>query len=82
MRVDREALRALLAQNIKALAGKRGMTLSEVAREAGLAKSSFFAIVHGKSSPTADTILLIADVLRTAPWRLLKPAREKPRRPG
>ncbi len=74
--MDRESFRALLSQNIQTATEKSGLSLSAVARNAGVAKSTFFAIINGQSSPTADTLLQIAAALHTAPWRLLKPPRK------
>lgn len=75
--VDHDEFRALIAQNIRRAAARRRLSMSALAREAGVSRSHVFAIVYGERAATTDTLLKLSVALGTEPWRLLKPTRAR-----
>ncbi|AZV45827.1 hypothetical protein C3L23_00605 [Nautilia sp. PV-1] len=55
-----------LGDKIKFLRENKGLNLSELAKKAGVAKSTLFKIEENKTNPTINTIWAIADVLGVA----------------
>lgn len=53
----------LLAQNIQRLRERRGLSLSALARTAGLSKSTLFNLERGEANPSMDTLWSLADAL-------------------
>jgi len=52
-----------IGERIKFLREKKGINLSELAKRAGVAKSTLFKIEENKTNPTINTIWAIAEVL-------------------
>ncbi|WEV27439.1 helix-turn-helix domain-containing protein [Streptomyces sp. 71268] len=62
----REAQRAghMLGVNVRALRGERGLSLSEVARRSGVAKSALSQLESGLGNPTIQTVFSLANALQ------------------
>ncbi|WP_300679709.1 XRE family transcriptional regulator [Nocardioides sp.] len=61
----------LVARNIKRFRAERGLTMSELARSAGLSKQTLSTIEAGGGNPTVDTLALLARALDVSMRRLL-----------
>ncbi|MGV4289235.1 helix-turn-helix domain-containing protein [Trueperella pyogenes] len=66
----------LVAENIRALAARRGMNQSEVARAIGLNQGAVNQRWNGKRQWQLEDIARVADVLGTTPWALCQPTPE------
>lgn len=76
-----EALRARLAQRIRALAEAKGFPLGQLADRAEVSRAGFFLALSGKSAPSLDFVAKVATALGVDPVELLKPPKKtrKPR---
>lgn len=52
-----------VAQELKGLRKKRGLTLDQTAMNAGVSRLTVFNVEHGKTSPTLETLLLMLRAL-------------------
>jgi len=52
-----------VAQELKGLRKKRGLTLDQTAMNAGVSRLTVFNVEHGKTSPTLETLLLMLKAL-------------------
>ena len=48
-----------VAQELRGLRKKRGLTLDQTAMNAGVSRLTVFNVEHGKTSPTLETLLLM-----------------------
>lgn len=60
----RDELTERIGSRLKMLRKQRGMTLNEIAQQAGLSASLFSRLENGKTMPSIQTLQLIADVLK------------------
>ncbi|MEX1364781.1 MAG: helix-turn-helix transcriptional regulator [Nannocystaceae bacterium] len=65
---------------IRAVAKRRGMTLSRLAEESKVSPAHLWAVLGGEKAPTSDVLAKFAAVLQVDPHELLRPPR-KPRAP-
>lgn len=72
--MDPDALRSLLAENIRAFAAARGVTLTNLADFAGVSRAQLFAVLAKSTAPTTDWLAKVAEALEVELWRLLVPA--------
>ncbi len=54
----------MLGVNVRALRGERGLSLSEVARRSGVAKSALSQLESGLGNPTIQTVFSLANALQ------------------
>ena len=66
-----EALRAVVAANIRRLAEARGLTVPVLADLAGLSRGAFYRVLNAEASATTDTLAKVADALGVEPRELL-----------
>lgn len=52
-----------VAQELRGLRKKRGLTLDQTAMNAGISRLTVFNVEHGKTSPTLETLLLMLRAL-------------------
>jgi transcriptional regulator with XRE-family HTH domain len=52
-----------VAQELRGLRKKRGLTLDQAAMNAGVSRLTVFNVEHGKTSPTLETLLLMLKAL-------------------
>ena len=52
-----------VAQELRGLRKKRGLTLDQTAMNAGVSRLTVFNVEHGKTSPTLETLLLMLKAL-------------------
>lgn len=69
--MDPEALRAVVAANIRRLAAAKGVTLPVLADLAGVARGAFYRVVNEEASATTDTLAKVAAALEVPPRELL-----------
>ncbi|MET8977090.1 XRE family transcriptional regulator [Streptomyces sp. NPDC004539] len=62
---------ALVAHNVRLLRERRGLSQTELARRAGLAKQTLSRLEQGTGNPTVDTLFAIAAALRVPVARLV-----------
>ncbi|GLZ11996.1 DNA-binding protein [Actinomadura sp. NBRC 104425] len=62
---------SVVARNMRLLREQRGMSLAELARQAGLAKQTLSTIEQGSGNPTVDTLFAIANALGVPVTRLV-----------
>ncbi len=83
--MDSEALRAVVAENIRVAARKRRVTINALADFATVSRAQMFNVLACSSSATTDWLAKVAGALDVEPWQLLAPqhfgqARRRPRR--
>lgn len=61
----------MVARNVRILREQRGMSLAELARQAGLAKQTLSKLEQGTGNPTVDTLFSIAAALGVPVTRLV-----------
>ncbi|MGI5326926.1 helix-turn-helix domain-containing protein [Actinomadura nitritigenes] len=61
----------MVARNVRLLREQRGMSLAELARQAGLAKQTLSTVEQGAGNPTVETLFSIADALGVPVTRLV-----------
>ncbi|KUO05188.1 DNA-binding protein [Streptomyces caeruleatus] len=61
----------MVARNIRLLREQRGLSLAELARQAGLAKQTLSKLEQGTGNPTVDTLFSIAAALGVPVTRLV-----------
>lgn len=61
----------MVARNVRLLREQRGMSLAELARQAGLAKQTLSTIEQGTGNPTVDTLFSVAEALGVPVTRLV-----------
>ena len=66
----------LVAENIRALAARRGITQTLLARELGVAQSIISMRWNGKRQWQLEDMERVAEVLGTTPWALCQPTDE------
>ena len=71
-RAVREAQRRV-AENVRALAGARGISLSHISDFTGTSRSGLFALLRGAKVPTLRFLVQIASALGVDVAELLKP---------
>ncbi|WP_198144587.1 helix-turn-helix domain-containing protein, partial [Parafrankia sp. EUN1f] len=69
--VDVESGHAVVARNIRLLRQQRGLSLAELARQAGLAKQTLSKLEQSSGNPTVDTLFSIASALGVPVTRLV-----------
>lgn len=62
---------AVVARNVRILRDQRGLSLAELARQAGLAKQTLSKLEQGTGNPTVDTLFSIATALGVPVTRLV-----------
>ncbi|WP_067027440.1 helix-turn-helix domain-containing protein [Streptomyces dysideae] len=62
---------AVVARNVRLLREQRGLSLAELARQAGLAKQTLSNLEQGAGNPTVDTLFSIATALGVPVTRLV-----------
>ncbi|MER5181236.1 XRE family transcriptional regulator [Streptomyces sp. NPDC002896] len=62
---------AVVARNVRILREQRGLSLAELARQAGLAKQTLSKLEQGTGNPTVDTLFSIAGALGVPVTRLV-----------
>jgi transcriptional regulator with XRE-family HTH domain len=62
---------AVVARNVRILREQRGLSLAELARQAGLAKQTLSKLEQGTGNPTVDTLFSIATALGVPVTRLV-----------
>lgn len=62
--MDRADVAAQVGQRLRALRTERGLSLSELARRAGLGKGTLSELEHGQRNPTLDTLFALTRALR------------------
>ncbi|MFJ2114801.1 MULTISPECIES: helix-turn-helix domain-containing protein [unclassified Streptomyces] len=62
---------AVVARNVRLLREQRGLSLTRLAREAGLAKQTLSNLEQGTGNPTVDTLFSIATALGVPVTRLV-----------
>ncbi|MHC5908503.1 helix-turn-helix domain-containing protein [Streptomyces sp. S6] len=62
---------AMVSHNVRLLRERRGLSLAELARQAGLAKQTLSRLEQGTGNPTVDTLFAIARALRVPVTRLV-----------
>ncbi|MEU9345274.1 XRE family transcriptional regulator [Streptomyces sp. NPDC048278] len=62
---------AVVARNMRLLREQRGLSLAELARQAGLAKQTLSKLEQGTGNPTVDTLFSIAAALGVPVTRLV-----------
>ncbi|MFF7284399.1 helix-turn-helix domain-containing protein [Streptomyces griseorubiginosus] len=62
---------AVVARNVRFLREQRGLSLAELARQAGLAKQTLSNLEQGTGNPTVDTLFAIAAALGVPVTRLV-----------
>lgn len=50
-----------LAENVRQLRESRGLSLSQLSERSGIAKATLFKVERGRTNPTLETIVAIAD---------------------
>ncbi|MEX0953279.1 MAG: XRE family transcriptional regulator [Nitriliruptoraceae bacterium] len=73
-RVDASALRDRMASTVRDLRARDGRSLAELARAAGIGKSTLHAIESGQASPGIETLWALAGALDVPFGALLEPA--------
>ncbi|GAA3777460.1 helix-turn-helix domain-containing protein [Streptomyces phyllanthi] len=61
----------MVARNVRLLREQRGLSLAELARQAGLAKQTLSKLEQGTGNPTVDTLFSIAEALGVPVTRLV-----------
>jgi transcriptional regulator with XRE-family HTH domain len=79
--VPPEELRGRLAQRIREVAKRKGITLTDLADRAGVSQAGFWLAMGGKSGPSIDFVAKVAMALDVDPSVLVRPSR-KPRSPA
>jgi transcriptional regulator with XRE-family HTH domain len=69
--VESAELRATVAENIRALAEAKGLSLNSLADFAGVSRAQLYAVLAESAAPTTDWLSKIATVLEVDPSRLL-----------
>lgn len=80
-KVPPEELRERLAQNIREVAKRKGVTLTDLADRAGVSQAAFWESMSGRSGPSIDFVAKVAMALDVDPSVLVRPSR-KPRSPA
>ena len=80
-KVTPEELRDRLAQRIRDVAKRKGVTLTVLADRAGVSQAGFWLAMSGKSGPSIDFVAKVAAALDVDPDELVKRYR-KPRSPA
>jgi len=75
--VDASALRALVAENIRAVAKQKKMTINRLADFATVSRAQMFNVLAGTSSATTDWLAKVAETLEVHPSQLLAPRLER-----
>jgi len=66
------AVKHVLAANLRRMRIARHLSLSELARATGMSKATLSGIEHGRSNPTVDTLARLVDALRVSLGELLE----------
>ncbi|AWA44451.1 helix-turn-helix domain-containing protein [Trueperella pyogenes] len=66
----------LVAENIRALAARRGFTQTTLANALGVTQGAISVRWYGKRQWQLEDIARVADVLGTTPWALCQPTPE------
>lgn len=76
--VPPEELRGRLAQRIRDVAKRKGVTLTDLADQAGVSQAAFWEAMSGRSGPSIDFMAKVAMALDVDPGDLVRRYR-KPR---
>lgn len=71
--MDADALRAVVAENIRAAARRKKVTINALADFATVSRAQMFNVLAGTSSATTDWLAKVAGALEVEPWQLLSP---------
>ncbi|CAN5826575.1 hypothetical protein BH11MYX4_BH11MYX4_22530 [soil metagenome] len=71
--MDADALRAVVAENIRAAARRKKVTINALADFATVSRAQMFNVLGGTSSATTDWLAKVAMALEVEPWQLLSP---------
>jgi transcriptional regulator with XRE-family HTH domain len=72
--VQVEALRAIVATNVRVFAEKKRIPLTILADLAGLSRSAVFVLLEGETGGSLRLVAALAEALGVEPWELLHPA--------
>ena len=72
----RQTICTRVAQLLKEERLRQGISMSELARQAGLSQQMVSYVERGMRMPTLDTLLRISGVLKTPLWKVLKAGEE------
>jgi hypothetical protein len=80
--VEPQALRALLAKNIRRHAARKGLAMNALADFAAVSRSQLYDVLASRKAASVDWVAKVAVALEVQPWDLLAPAatRRSPRR--
>lgn len=73
-------MRALLAENLRAAAERKGYTLTQLADFATVSRAQLFNVLKCETSPTVEWLTKVAAALEAEPWQLLAPRTVAPGR--
>lgn len=76
--MDSAQVAADVGRRLRALRTERGLTLSELARQAGLGKGTLSELETGQRNPTLDTLFAVTSALRLPLSAALPTGREAP----
>lgn len=73
-----DGLRARVAEQIRALAKRRKVSLRRLPVDAGISRATLYSVLQGRTPATTDTLAKLAYALRVDPIELLRaPPRAK-----
>jgi transcriptional regulator with XRE-family HTH domain len=72
----RQFICARVAKLLKEERLRQGVSMSELARQAGLSQQMVSYVERGMRMPTLDTLLRIAEVMKMPLWKVLKASEE------
>jgi transcriptional regulator with XRE-family HTH domain len=61
----------VIEANVRRIAARRGRSVADIAKEAGISTDQLLAIFSGEFDPDVDLLDRIADALETATWLLV-----------
>lgn len=73
--VTPDEVRVWLAARIRELIAQRGTSIVRLAEQAGISRKHLGNVLAGRSSPTVDTVALLAGALGVTPASLLRAPR-------
>jgi transcriptional regulator with XRE-family HTH domain len=76
--MDRAQVAAEVGRRLRALRTERGLSLSELARQAGLGKGTLSELETGQRNPTLDTLFAVTSALRLPLSAALPAGRQAP----
>lgn len=65
-----------MSLQLKRIMSERGFNITRLAEETGMKNANISNLIHGKASPTLDTITRLSKALGVEPWEMLKDPEE------